>query len=110
MTILLSAILALLPLTLTPGLLFYYDVTPKIVVLLLGTAIALPLGLHRARSSSAGLRIFGILRRDCSLILRQSLGNFPAMLWWKDIRTINRWALERSIVPTGSCRWRAPLA
>jgi O-antigen ligase len=33
--------LALIPLIITPGLLFYYDVTPKIVLLLFTTAIAL---------------------------------------------------------------------
>jgi O-antigen ligase len=61
MAILLSAIVALLPLILMPRLMLYYDITPKIIVLLLGTAIALPLGLRGKRTSSAGLRLFGIL-------------------------------------------------
>src|SRR3984893_10097218 len=61
MAILLSAIVALLPLILAPHLMFYYDITPKIVVLLVGTAVALPLSLLTKRTSSAGLRLFGIL-------------------------------------------------
>ena len=40
--VLLPLIVALVPLVITPGLLFYYDVTPKIVILLLGVAAALP--------------------------------------------------------------------
>ncbi|MCU1273001.1 MAG: hypothetical protein JWO48_432, partial [Bryobacterales bacterium] len=61
MAILLSAIVVLLPLILTPRLMLYYDITPKILVLLLGTAVALPLGLRTKHVSSAGLRLFGIL-------------------------------------------------
>jgi O-antigen ligase len=61
MAILLSAIVALLPLILTPQLMLYYDITPKIAVLLLGTAVAVPLSLWSKRRSSAGLRLFGIL-------------------------------------------------
>src|SRR5579864_3834950 len=35
-------IAALVPLVIAPGLLFYFDVTPKVVILLLGVAAALP--------------------------------------------------------------------
>ena len=61
MAILLAATLALLPLILTPYLLFYWDITPKIVVLLVGTAIALPLAGRERRAQSPGLRILGWL-------------------------------------------------
>jgi hypothetical protein len=61
MAILLSAILALLPLTLAPSLLFYYDITPKIVVLLTGTAIGLILARREAQARSPELRVFGML-------------------------------------------------
>lgn len=61
MAILLSAILALLPLILAPGLLFYYDITPKIVVLLAGTAIGLMLARREAQARSPDLRIFAML-------------------------------------------------
>ncbi len=55
------AIVTLLPLILTPQLLFFYDVTPKIFVLLIGAAIALFLTLREPRAQSLALRIFGIL-------------------------------------------------
>ena len=61
MAILLAATLALLPLILTPYLLFYWDITPKIAVLLVGTAIALPLAGRERRAQSPGLRILGWL-------------------------------------------------
>jgi O-antigen ligase len=41
MAILLAAVAVLIPLAIAPGLLFYFDVTPKVVVLLTGTAAAL---------------------------------------------------------------------
>ena len=40
MALLLALVIALIPLAIAPGLFFYFDVTPKIVLLLLGTAIA----------------------------------------------------------------------
>ena len=56
MALLLALIQALIPLAIAPGLLFYFDVTPKIVLLLLGTAAAIvwwaaaggATGFHRA--------------------------------------------------------------
>src|SRR5689334_20546644 len=41
MGILLPLLTALLPLLITPGLLFHYDITPKIAVLVLGAGLAL---------------------------------------------------------------------
>jgi O-antigen ligase len=38
----LPSIIAFVPLVIAPGVLFYFDVTPKIVILLLGVAAALP--------------------------------------------------------------------
>jgi O-antigen ligase len=61
MAILLSAILALLPLILAPGLFYYYDITPKVVVLLTGTAIGLILTRREMHARSSQLRVFGIL-------------------------------------------------
>lgn len=40
MTLLLALVVALIPLAIAPGLFFYFDVTPKTVLLLLGTAAA----------------------------------------------------------------------
>ena len=56
MALLLAVIQSLIPLAIAPGLLFYFDVTPKIVLLLLGTAVAMTwwvavggvTGFHRA--------------------------------------------------------------
>jgi len=61
MAILLAATLALLPLILTPHLLFYWDITPKIVVLLVGVALALPLAWRDGCARSPVLRILGWL-------------------------------------------------
>src|SRR5439155_4302242 len=58
MGVLLSAIVALLALTLAPHLLFYFDITPKIVVLLVGTAMALPLAFGFVRARSREMRWF----------------------------------------------------
>ena len=41
MAILAPVVFALLPLLVLPGVVFYYDITPKIAVLLFGTAAAL---------------------------------------------------------------------
>jgi hypothetical protein len=35
-------IIALIPLAIAPGFLFYFDVTPKVAILLLGVGAALP--------------------------------------------------------------------
>ena len=61
MGVLLSAIVALLALTLAPHLLFYFDITPKIVVLLVGTAMALPLAFGFVRARSREMRWFELL-------------------------------------------------
>src|SRR5437867_5393278 len=53
MAIVLPAVVALLPLILAPHLLFYFDVTPKILVLLVGTAVALLVVSRSKRSRSA---------------------------------------------------------
>jgi O-antigen ligase len=48
MSVILVAVLGLAPLVIAPHLLFYYDVTPKLAVVLLGTALALPwCAIHR---------------------------------------------------------------
>src|SRR5712692_691416 len=61
MGVLLSATVALLPLILAPHLLFYFDITPKILVLLVGTAMALPLTFRFARARSREMRWFELL-------------------------------------------------
>ena len=81
MAIALSAIVALLPLILTPHLLFYYDITPKVIVLLAGTAVALILGRREERFQSPGLRVFGLLlaAQAASLALSSAFSIDPAL-------------------------------
>src|SRR6516162_4691242 len=42
MAFLLALVIALAPLAMAPGIMFYFDVTPKTAVLLAGAAVALP--------------------------------------------------------------------
>jgi len=81
MAIILSAIAGLLPLILTPHLLFYYDVTPKVAVLLAGAALALPLTWREPRTCSPGLRILAWLlaAQAVSLALSTATSTDPAL-------------------------------
>lgn len=102
---LLSLVIALLPLLITPGLLFYFDVTPKIAVLLMGVAVALPwlapgrlmarregrwlymvlaiqavsLAMSTAISSRLSISIFGTSWRRFGLITQLALLLFTAI-------------------------------
>ena len=51
-------VVAAIPLAIAPRFLFYYDVTPKVVMLYLGTAAALPFANPRRLLASTGGRIF----------------------------------------------------
>ncbi len=81
MAIVLSAIVALLSLIITPHLLFYWDVTPKVAVLLLGTAIALLLARRETCVPSPALRIFRLLlaAQAISLALSTAFSTDPAL-------------------------------
>src|SRR5579872_1641870 len=81
MAICLAAIAALLPLILTPHLVYYFDITPKIVVLLAGTAVALALEWREPRAQSPVLRMFGILlmAEAASLAISTALSTDPAL-------------------------------
>ena len=61
MAFILAAIVVFIPLILTPGLFLYYDVTPKIIVLLVGTAAAAFVALFR-RPSASGLADHSVWR------------------------------------------------
>lgn len=85
-----GAVLALTPLLILPGGFFYYDVTPKIVVVLVGTAIGLLLSLRGSTLSQARrLWAHSLGRCFCLLIAAQIisllLSNFfsmnPALSW-----------------------------
>src|SRR5579859_2503727 len=81
MAILLAATLALLPLILTPHVLFYWDITPKTVVLLVGVAIALPLGWREGRVRSPVLRLLGwvLIAEAVSLGISTLFSTDPAL-------------------------------
>jgi O-antigen ligase len=55
------AIITLLPLILVPHVLFYYDITPKIIVLLVGAAVAWLLMWREERTPTPLLRSFRLL-------------------------------------------------
>ncbi len=58
MALLLALVMLLIPLAIAPGWLFYFDVTPKIVVLLLGTAAAAVWWAARWSETSRAVRWF----------------------------------------------------
>ena len=58
---LLAALVALVPLIITPGILFYFDVTPKLMVLLCGTGLALVWLFPRRLSGGRAARWFYLL-------------------------------------------------
>ncbi len=61
MTVLLAVLVAIVPLIITPGMLFYFDVTPKLVVLLVGAAVALPWVCARGLARGVTARCFYLL-------------------------------------------------
>jgi O-antigen ligase len=98
--VILPLIAALVPLVIAPGFLFYFDVTPKVVMLLLGVAVALPwfaprrelrwlywlLSIQAASlivstilSSRAELSVFGSTWRRFGLITQLALLLFTAL-------------------------------
>src|SRR5262249_37054483 len=81
MALCLWAIVTLLPLILVPHILFYYDITPKIIVLLVGAAVAWLLMWRQERTSTPLLRAFRILLASDGLWLAVStaLSKDPAL-------------------------------
>ncbi len=81
MALLLAATLALLPLILAPHVLFYWDITPKIAVLLAGAAIAPALAWREGRAQSPELRMLGWLlaAQAVSLGISTAFSTDPAL-------------------------------
>jgi O-antigen ligase len=75
-----ALVIGLIALILVPGLSFYYDVTPKVVLLLAGTA-GLLIGAARARDLGRGPRLFGFLLmlNAGSLALSTAFSKNPAL-------------------------------
>src|SRR5580692_7770365 len=74
MALLLAVVIALIPLAIAPGWFFYFDVTPKVVLLFLGTAAAViwwtaaggAAGFYRA-SRAASWFVWGLCGMAVSL-------------------------------------------
>jgi len=77
MAIFQAVLIGLIALVIAPGYLFYFDVTPKVVVLLAGTAIAFLLAV-RGRNSPRGPRLFGVL-----LLLNAGSLAYSAAFSWR---------------------------
>jgi O-antigen ligase len=85
-----AAVLALTPLLILPAYCFYYDVTPKVAVVLIGTAIGLLLLVRDSGSPRARLlwadpvgRRFSLLAAAqlISLLLSTLLSRHPSLSW-----------------------------
>ncbi|MDR3702224.1 MAG: O-antigen ligase family protein [Candidatus Sulfopaludibacter sp.] len=81
MGILQAALIGLAALIITPGYFFYFDVTPKVAVVLLGTAAALIWSAFSQGGSGAKVRWFAILvaLQTLSLALSTALSARPAL-------------------------------
>src|SRR5258708_19057887 len=85
MRILLPAVAVLVPLAIAPHLLFYFDVTPKVVLLVCGAALTLLIGPGRAAwkalwARPAGRWFCGLLAaQELSLIVASALSVAPAL-------------------------------
>lgn len=90
MQLTIAAVLALTPLLILPGYLFYYDVTPKVDVMLIGTIVGLLLVLRNSNFARAGHvwqdplgRFFTLLAaaQIISLLLSTLFSRYPALSW-----------------------------
>ena len=109
---LLPLVVALVPLVIAPGLLFFFDVTPKIALLLLGVAAALPWfapGRLMARREGRWLCLVW-RRRPVSLVLSTALSSRPRYLvfgtTWRRFGLITQLALLLFTV-LAAAEWRA---
>ncbi len=106
MQLMLAAILALTPLVILPGLFFYYDVTPKVVVVLIGTAMAGAYfvgdqGFSRIRrlwADPAGRWLCLLTAAQVfSLLLSTALSAHPALAWnggnWRRLGFVSQFAV-----------------
>jgi O-Antigen ligase len=102
----LAAVLALTPLLILPAYLFYYDVTPKVDVALIGTIVALLLCLrHSAFARARRLwtnplgQCFSFLAaaQIVSLLLSTLFSRYPALSWnggtWRRLGFVSQFAV-----------------
>lgn len=79
MALLQAVTLGLIALILTPGLLFYFDVTPKLAVLLGCAAILAPLAARRPPRAAVSV-LLGLYA--CSLAISASVSAHPGLSWF----------------------------
>jgi putative inorganic carbon (HCO3(-)) transporter len=99
MAIILCLVAGLLPVIITPGLLFYFDVTPKVLVVLLGASAALLAGVFRKTSLSIPGRLFGfaVLFQIAALVAATAWSTHPALSFtgsnWRRFGTVTQIAV-----------------
>src|SRR5690349_20495498 len=95
MPLLQAVFVGLISLILTPGLLFYFDVTPKAAVLLFAAAILLPFTARSVRPSRA-VCIAAIVYA-LSLVFSSTLSVHPALSWfgssWRRCGAVSQFAV-----------------
>lgn len=81
MRFVLPAVAALLPIVIAPGFLFYFDVTPKLVILLIGLGVALVLWRGELPLGSRFNRTFLLLlcAQAVSLVISTAASVYPAL-------------------------------
>src|SRR5689334_12287927 len=95
MALLQAAIAGLIALIIAPGFLFYFDVTPKLVVLLAGTALVL---LFSSRGAPVARSFRWLLcAAAVSLVLSSCLSTNPALSWfgtnWRRFGAVEQFAV-----------------
>src|SRR5687767_10429956 len=80
MSSLLAAVVVLIPLVITPGVLFYFDLTPKIAILLIGTAIGI-LMLLRQRQGPEVRRCPAIVKWFAVILGIQAISLLIGTVW-----------------------------
>ena len=73
--------IGLIALILVPGLLFYFDVVPKVTILLAATSILLPVAARRGALARGALPTVGLLYAF-SLVLSSTFSSHPALSWF----------------------------
>ncbi len=81
MRFVLPLVAAILPVVIAPGFLFYFDVTPKLLILLIGVSVALVLWRGELPLGSKANRVFLVLlfAEGVSLVLSTALSTHPAL-------------------------------
>jgi O-antigen ligase len=98
-----AAVLAVTPLLILPGYFFYYDVTPKIALVLIAAAVMLPFFLEDRMPQRLWKHPLGralcvlTLAQSASLLLSTVLSTHPALSWnggnWRRLGFVSQFAV-----------------